>query len=70
MKQIFILLSATSLALTPFVSNAKKPVNISEYEVEVLTCSCASELLADDEIEAVAALEELILNDFNMSDVE
>ena len=50
MKQIFILLSATTLALTPFVSNAKKPVNTNEYEVEVLTCSCASETLADDEV--------------------
>ena len=50
MKRMMILLTATTLALTPFVSNAKKPANISDYDLEVLSCSCESEQLSDDEV--------------------
>jgi hypothetical protein len=43
MKGMMILLTATTMALVPFASNAKKPPNISDYDLEVLSCSCASE---------------------------
>ena len=51
MKRIIILLSAATLALAPFVSNAAKPSNESDYPLlEVLTCSCASEQSSEDEV--------------------
>ena len=51
MKRMIILLSATTLALTSFVSNAKKPANESDYPLlEVLSCSCTSEQLSEDEV--------------------
>jgi hypothetical protein len=40
---MMILLTATTLALVPLASNAKKPSNISDYNLEELSCSCASE---------------------------
>lgn len=43
MERIMILLTATTLALVPFASNAKKPPNISDYVLEVFSCSCVSE---------------------------
>jgi len=43
MERIMVLLTATTLALVPFASNAKKPPNISDYDLDVLSCNCASE---------------------------
>jgi len=43
MERMTILLTATTLALVPFASNAKKPPNISDYVLEVFSCSCVSE---------------------------
>jgi len=50
MKRMIMLLSAATLALVPFVSNAKKPPNISDYDLEVLECSCDSVAGLDDEV--------------------
>lgn len=50
MKRMTILLSATTLALAPFVCNAKKPENISDFELEVLSCSCTTELVLEGEV--------------------
>ena len=42
MKRMMILLTATTLVLVPFASNAKKPPNTNEYDPAVSSCSCAS----------------------------
>ena len=42
MKRMMILLTATTLVLVPFASNAKKPPNMSTYELDAPLCSCAS----------------------------
>jgi hypothetical protein len=50
MKRMIILLSATTLTLAPLVSNAKKPQNISDFDLEVLSCSCATEQTSEEEV--------------------
>ena len=50
MKRMMILLTATTLALVPFASNAKKPTNDSDYPLEVLSCDCASEQGLEGEV--------------------
>ena len=50
MKRMIILLSATTLALAPLVSNAKKPENISDFDLEVGSCSCTTEQTPDEDV--------------------